>query len=266
MEKVRYSPSQESTAYVEEVDQPETFAFENLLTMSDQQRKRMKERIAATNGAVEIWIHTHYANDTGEKTKEEIESFARYLEQRDTFISHGHVGKMPVIAFIESNPLIPGSDEVLEDYKTYYGDLKEDKDTLSEIAFVRTFDNHSVPCIIGQEDYSVFSEDTRIDNWNELGGLFHSLGVTTVILRGRNFAYEERDKDRLDTAYTLYVDKHNELAGDSDGTVSVPAKCVGDAMVNLEVRGFRVLSSRLTYPDQAKRTKGRVSTVRDNVS
>ena len=181
--------------------------------------------------------------------EDEITRFTQYQKDRARFIQQGLKGSMPVIAFIDANPRVPGSDEIIEDYQVYYSDLHE-SDKPGELLFIRTFQGAAVPCLTHQDDYAILNEDTRIDNWNELGAFFAELGVQKIILRGRNLAFEEKDSERLDTAYTLYLNKHPELKDDPEQKrIPLPSRCVGDALVNLEVRGFDVKLSRLTYPE-----------------
>lgn len=233
------------------------FSFEDLFHMTEEEKEMLAEEIAATDGTVELWIHTHFSDIEKPQTQQQIEEFELYQKQRDRFIKQGHKGNIPVIAFVESNPLVPGADEILEDYERYYRDLKENESRPSQILYVRTFSGDSVPCVTRQDDYIVLEEDTRVENWNEVGTLLAALGTKNLIIRGRDLAYIEKPANRLDSAYTLYVEKHPELLENSKETIRVPAKCVGHAIVNMEVRGFKILNSQLTYPETVKGEKSR---------
>ena len=225
------------------------FEFVELFNIDSKHKEKLNEAITATNGTIEIWVHTHYVGDFDPITQEEIGKFNAYQDKRERFIQQAHEGRMPVIAMIDSNPQIDTDNEIIEDYKNFYGDLNT-KDKESSIFFVRTFDGHSVPCLKNQQDYAVLQEDTRIENWNALGQTLADLGVKNVIIRGRNFAMEERDVNKLDTAYSIYKEKYAiDIEQNDSSNVLMPSRCVGDAMVNLDVRGFKILKSQLTYPE-----------------
>lgn len=227
----------------------DVFEFRDLVNLSPEELEELRARIASTNGAIEMWIHSHYVGDFDPSTEEEIEMFTRYAEDRDRALKQISKGKIPVVSLIEANPFVPEMEENITDYEIFYRDLQEKIG--GKVYFVRTFQGSAVPCLKHQEDLVIQKEDTVLDNWNELGSLMASLGVKTIIIRGRNLTYEDKRIASLDSAHELYLQNHPEIVdGNNTEVANFPSRCVGDAIVNLEVRGFTVKQSRITYPEQ----------------
>lgn len=195
-------------------------------------------------------MHTHYDEELERNSSDEL--LKKYKRERNRFVGQSLKGNIPIITLIKANPMVPGADEAISQHAAYYTQSVDNPNSLStKIFFVRTFQDHSTPCLTNQEDFTVTNEDTELDNWNLFGNFLATLGVKQIIIRGRNFEYEEKQIGLLDTAESLFQRKFpNETAVIGPSLVKLPAKCLGSAVLNLSVRGFKILRSRLTYPKQ----------------
>lgn len=207
-------------------------SFEN---MNAEQENRFKELVERSNGTVQIWIHSHYDEETDSSIAAED-----YKIQRDKALATTNTNAMPIISFIET----PLGDEVnIDTYGETYSKLMK-----GHIYYVPTFQDTSVPYILNKQDMLVTQHATEVENWDYIGGKLATLGVTKVIIRGRNFEYVDVPKERFTLAQDIYAEK-NEIDGD---ILSLPDKCAGSAVVQLEARGFNILKTKVTYPEQIK--------------
>ncbi|RJR26470.1 hypothetical protein C4561_04940 [candidate division WWE3 bacterium] len=207
----------------------------DFLNMDEEDQFDFRRKVVGSNGTVQIWIHSHY-NETGDTSPKSEE----YKQIRDKALSSINPENIPVLSFIEAPP---GFEWNIDEYGKMYSKLMKGK-----VYVIPTFQDTSVPCIENTEDLFVRKHETEIKNWDILGSKLAQMGVTKVIVRGRNFEYATKPIEKMSLAEDIYAE-NNKLSGD---TVTVPDKCAGNAVVQLSARGFEILSTRVTYPEKLK--------------
>ena len=203
--------------------------------MSPEKEEVFRELVKKSEGTVQIWIHTHYDENT-DNSPEAL----KYKELRDKAIAASNSDAMPIISFIET-PM--GYEDYIDAYGNAYSKLMK-----GTVFVVPTFQDTSVPYILNKEDVFVSKHETEVLNWDLLGSKLVDLGVKKVIIRGRNFEYSQVDPETMTLAQDIYTEK-NQLSG---AKPSIPDKCAGDAVVQLDARGLTVLKTKVTYPEQLK--------------
>jgi hypothetical protein len=229
-----------------------TIEIKDVFELSKEEEQQLREQIKAMKGTVQLWIHTHYDEDRLFQN-ESIVDYLDYKSNRSRMVDVGlRDGSLPVISFIESHPLLDPDKQELAKYEKIYSDELESSviSPISPIYCVRTFQDTSTPAVLDLEDYAVLQEDTDIENWNALGMRFVDLGVSTIIIRGRNLYMRDVQENNLSTAEQLYLDRIGRSNPyDETSAIKIPAGCVGKCIVELSARGFTVKTSRITYPE-----------------
>lgn len=220
----------------------DTLRFVMLSEMSVKEKDEFRQKVERSNGTIQVWIHTHFA-EGGELDFEYEGALREYKQLRDSAISSS-AEIMPIVTFIEAPP---GLEDEVEKYRLLYSKL-----TSGLIYVVPTFQGTSVPCLVDIDDIWVRYHKTEVENWDIVGGIFAELGVKKIIIRGRNLDFREVKPENFTLAQDIYS---QSLGLDTSMEAVLPDLCLGNAIVQLKARGFDILPSRVTFPKRVKREK-----------
>src|SRR5687768_17369240 len=91
---------------------PSTLEFVPLVGMEAQEENAFKEKLAKSQGVIQVWVHTHYDENVVAASGQE-KPLAEYKHMRDLSL-RTNTEVMPVVAFIEAPP---GFELELERYR-----------------------------------------------------------------------------------------------------------------------------------------------------
>ena len=203
--------------------------FVNLYQLSPLEEQNASDRLKATKGTCQMWVHTHHTeNEVIPIERRRLQIF-NYRQKRNSLIKKTISSNMPIIAYIPFNGHDDDLEKQLEIYSNYY-ESNLDTATASTIYYVPTFENDSLPCIFDtsrrQNRLSGAPEggETITNEWNNLARVLHDVGVKKTILSG-----------------AFYENPTNKLGGILFG-------CVNEAQKRLTQRGFKVFVSNVVSP------------------
>ncbi len=248
------------------VERESSISMVDMFKMDEKQKRELKEAIERYKGHVQIFVHSHYDEETSQKyiaqKRPFAEQVASYLKERDktleTLLSSST--QFPTIFLIDYKPgQFAEDDNEVQKYAAALQTLS--KDAGKEVYFVRTYPQNPTP-------YSDISNPTmsgeikretasRDEEWDRMASLLKALGVTDAVINGQY--YEAWTDDFPDNATPLrnskvaddfyYAQQHPEHLSDTGFTRH--ENCVGTTLTKLQRRGVNTVTSQVVAPFHA---------------
>lgn len=209
--------------------------MKDLLKLSEPEKEELRKSISNSKGTVQIWVHTHFTQNYWDPAA------TRYFERRRKLITKSMAAEMPVIAFIDSQPIFDPGQEKIKKYSEYY---LPNHEITKPVYYVRTYANDPTPCLLEDEDDRL---GNKKNNWDQLAGVFNGLGINRVIVSGVNLRFQQ-----ISALYKPHRSSEEQQFLDEDkkfGENNLPEDCVGGTVVQLQTRGIKVFLSNVTYPE-----------------
>jgi len=204
--------------------------FINLYQLDVSEEINIKKRLSSTNGACQVWIHTHFKEDEPIELEKRILQITQYRKKRDNLIRETLSSKMPVIAFIPYDGKDENFQQQVEIYSKYYESLLEQTEMTPTLYYVPTFKYESIPCTNYESKIQNYSSGfpnndlTIKKEWDGLVDILNRLGVKKPILSGAYYEAEEN------------------IRGER------PRGCVNTAFDRLKEYGFKAYVSNVVSP------------------
>lgn len=240
---------------IKEVVQPGNVTLTNIYDLPPEEANLLREKINATRGTCQVWVHDHYhthdpyLTDNG-KDFEAI-NYQRYLPERDKLVKRSLTTAMPIIAFIETLGIPEKDEQIFKNYQKSYQQLATTQEPVT-IYYVPTHYWNPTPCTLPEN----FEHNKTTENdsggavnpegeWNKLITIFRSLGINKAVVSGAYYDELEYNVSELDDPTSIYdkemlLAKPSKIKGDK---IIKGHQCVATTIEALEAGGIKTFKS-----------------------
>lgn len=225
----------------------------NLMELSESELEKLKTEIRACRETAQIWVHSHTGENL-EPAEGKEEEYQLYISGRERMLKLLPKAKMPIIVLIESNPIEDQASIEIKNYQNIYS--KYCIEGQKTVYYVRTFKGAGVPALVDCEDKTFSNPETIDKNWDLVASKLKEIGAKNIIVRGRflsesSSATVEEFNEYFPEFKKEYLVRHPEIVkpispSSSISHVHIPNGCVGNTIVNLDIRGFNIRPSKVT--------------------
>lgn len=214
-----------------------SFEMKKFTNLTPQEKQELREKVQKSDGTMQIWVHSHFEEETP-GFFEDLDN--EYKEKRAQAVQAGLSSPLPNLALIETTITkgqtidVGEKQKATDRYKEYYSGISK----TGTMYYMETYSNDPTPAETGNP-------------WNSLADNLKELGVNKIIIRGKNLSIRRVSLENMDgitDEEKKFIETTPEITDSEAKIAFVPQNCVGETMVHLKTRGFKILTTDLTYP------------------
>ncbi len=215
-----------------------SFNLINLLKLTPEQEKALRERIINQGGYIDILVHPFH-NET--KPVSDRGPSPKYIHDRDEFIKESIITEKPLVIF-EEQLKIPQLRRKIKEARR------------GTLYIVATDKEKPTPVLPGKEMLTNHLTKEEVEEaWNQFGEILKRLGVKRVNVGGRYLYFANTDYDHVEERQTFLdlkeLAKDKPYANEWLSDHILPYGCAGVTAQNLLKQGLDVSLSRISSPD-----------------